>query len=279
MPQNTFPLPPAASNSRFTFLGMQDLKISKPDVWKTDETVTYALNNPNDGVYVIDGQITQTTKDVAAATTAAGKPFILGYTDLGLRTGVPGNADMDTLAEALKLTDKIAIGTSPQSEWSPLPGRPPSLWADFGTRNGFTWICPFIHVRLLADLAARRTRDSLAERNTPVFCLMGYALANYCLGKPLPAYPTSLRTDNMMRSYQLSLQVLRDYLSPLYAVSGAGGPKGLSRGTRKWCAQAGFDGVVFTGPVTNAERDTMPAAARQPQDLGDYEDLVDATWE
>ena len=136
MPQNTFPLPPAASNSRFTFLGMQDLKISKPDAWKTDETVTYALNNPNDGVYVIDGQITQTTKDVAAATTAAGKPFILGYTDLGLRTGVPGNADMDTLAEALKLTDKIAIGTSPQSEWSPLPGRPQRYGPTSGPGTG-----------------------------------------------------------------------------------------------------------------------------------------------
>lgn len=277
MPQNTFPLPDAGTNSVFTFLGIQDIRRGSP-LWESEESVTYALNNPNDGVYVIDGEISQKTKDIAAATTAAGKPFVLSYTDLGLRRGSPAEADMETLAEALKLTDKIAIGTSPESEWSPLPGRPPGVWADFAANNGFTWVCPLIHVRLLSDIKARRTRDELVETRTPVFCLMGYALACYCLGKPLPSYRTSLREQNILRKYQLSLPILRDYLAPLYAISGAGGVNGLRRGTRRWCEQAGFDGTLFKGPTTDAEKDTMPAAASQPADLGRYEDLIDPTW-
>tara|TARA_Y100000310_G_scaffold301986_1_gene338908 strand:+ start:726 stop:1565 length:840 start_codon:yes stop_codon:yes gene_type:complete len=279
MPQNTAPLPAAGTDPVFTFLNTRDLRASIPEgIWQNHPSIDYALTTPNDGVYVIDENITQKTKDIAAACTAAGKPFILGYTDLGLRTGVHAAADMDTLAEALRLTDKIAIGTSDAAEWSPLPGRGPGVWSSFAKDNGFTWVCPFIHVRLLADMEAKVTRDALAAANTPVFCLMGYALANYCLGKPLPPYKTSLMDNNLLRTHQLSLHALRDYLRPLYAISGAGGKQGMVRGTRRWVKQAGFQGVVFTGPATRGERDTMPAASRQPNDLSSYADLIVDPW-
>jgi hypothetical protein len=232
----------------------------------------YAMSNANDGMLILDPDMRPETDQVADNCLTEAKPLVIGFTDIGIRNGDPDQIDMKRLEWAMGLTNKIAIGTSPQHhEWSPIAHV--SRWTDFADKHGFQWVCSYIHARMISDLKDKEVRSQLVEANVPVFCLCGYQLACYVLGKPVGMEGAAMHNSNPYREYGLCLDTIRDYLKPLYCISGANSAVGLKNGNRRWCQLSGFTGIVTSGPF---DRDDLMAHMQdepvEPARLGAYDD-------
>jgi hypothetical protein len=231
------------------------------------------LQSPiRDGCFLIDqsGGDNEEARQLQTAYHATDLPLIVGFTYTYEEDHAP------RLARARQLLGAggtVAAATSGWAEWSPL--RPVQWWVDLCARHDLKWACSYIHVRLLEDLLTFKVRDELVKHDVPVFCLCGYMLARWALGETLPTYETALM-GRKRSDFKLTPESLRTWLEPLRAFGGAGGQKGLDRGSIKSCEEVGFKGVVCTTPFEVPHIQSQPMLAARDSEL--YSDLVDTTW-
>ena len=154
------------------------------------------------------------------------------------------------LERAKRIGRRIAVGNTVLHEWTGGHAEAAKFF-QYARDHEFEWACTLTHYSLLMDMKnGGRLRRMFAEHGTLVFCLCGQVLIGYCYGEErMPGLnATSLTNRNLHNDYGLTAKSLREYCEPLNIYSGAGGPPGLTLGTRGYAKEMGFKGVICWCP-------------------------------
>lgn len=209
------------------------------------------------------GASTATTIDgkaraVAAAVKHVGLDFIFGT------QYVPPTPDV--VKGMMELSPKLSLGNDKYGEWNG-SAELAARYLDDADREGYEWVCPIIHPRIVWDLASGGSlRYMLAA--TQCFCLTGYMLSGYLYADArLPCPETGrMNVENLHEKYGLTIESLHAYLEPMNVYCGAGFQEGLNAGSHIYAERLGFKGMVAGVPFeipkevkVNEKPDQYPA--------------------
>ncbi len=258
--------------------------LCEPTAAELDEAVHRLAFYRMDGAFLIEPNIDAATVRFAERLKAHGFDLILVFNGWPPAPDLIGHHrmaafDFARLDWAKQLTNKIALGSNPKHEWGGYPNdvELAGLYRRFADAEKFEWICTIGYGELVRDIRSRKLRAALGD--TPCVCLCGHILAGYVFADPrIPnqGYRPdgkpwgSLTGHDLHKELGLNFESLRDYVSEMDIMSGAGHQEGLDAGSLYYLHQLGFSGWACSLPLrlaTNILKVNGPAD-RPPKGLG-----------
>ncbi len=208
------------------------------------------------GVYVLSGpKIDTRTRSLSILCRKAGLDFILGFPYIPAKAKARQHIehqedpkfshDVSDIYQALKLTNKLALGNGETGEWygGALAAQD---YIEDAKRLGYEWVCSLSMHSLLRDLCYRDLRYILAKTQCFTLCghmLIGFLSENYEI-------PNWVIWAAKKHAYfgDLTVPRLMAWLEDRDVWSGAGFQRGLDAGVRPSADDFGFSGILVGMP-------------------------------
>ena len=228
-----------------------------PDMpqYQAEFVIDHIKGHGGTGVYMIDETPDDVTEAYARKVQSAGLDFILAFR-WPPRGRNETEQDMFLLKRAIEITPRLALGNVSTHEWyggmdkSPLPGsRHATRYLDLARHYSFEWICSITHRTVCHDIFDNGTLKPILK-DTMCVCLCGYILVGYVYGDVRMPHQrsTSLGKRPLGQIYHLNHARLKEWLSGMNCLTGAGFQTGLNGGIRPYAKDIGFTGIVSGVP-------------------------------